>query len=865
MPVGSAQAIDAAALGAGRMVAAQRIIQASCFLLVHVLGLPVSCSPLCSNEDQPALGRVESLEALAQLHDAILRKDWPSAVSEAGFSLDLRAFVVALKELSDVNTAPSTCEASHCSSIALLDALRLALQECSLVPTATSAVFLLHSPSDDVCCGALRAAAYVASAEALSQATSSRLAGSRSETGAFLRKGQEIYISWLQWLQHHHRHEGAALVLQAFLAPGTLELFQILFRSTCPYSQRHQGLSSGCPHSMALQDITRRWMASFRDSFSCRAWLEHMQSESLLAVEFFTPGALDSVCLLDALRALDSACAEDGIKARALLLSTEGEPGIRLAMSHEWSRRISFDAAPLQQLRDDCEIPILMLDVPPGKQMEILRSMAQLLSQGRVFGILTRLYNPHHWPAADDPLSVYEFLVWHGYLPGPLDDPESTYTAVGTVQLEVATAGATTDIPIIALPRQLRPPPRSASHPEVAEAFTSALRGSCVAAQDHRPNSWVEVDLEEVRKRLRRIVVQVSLPKPTRSRRLSALLASDAFGHDVLLAGLALAASPHVVALFVESMELALHLMKNLALVSTRPKRQPQVVLLHQPPRSNLCSLVEQGVAIAVQSFRWLRANHNRCEHPVEIHLEVDTGIGRTGLRPGIALAAIYFVLQRPNRFLLRGIYTKLCCIRDLVLTGKALRQISRMELRAQAVSHGSGRARRFSVQVGGGLARSEAAPIVAALPPSWWIRLGQGLFGDPALGNLAPLAMTWKTSVSSTGWLPENTHLGYCPQGADCHANRTQLLTGTYAAILPVGFAEFHGEAVWSRSGLKLSVLNSAASTTSVEFPEHAPLKIGEEVTLCSNCPLNTIPWSIPRFPKTDAQTFISCSPVVW
>ena len=173
-------------------------------------------------------------------------------------------------------------------------------------------------------------------------------------------------------------------------------------------------------------------------------------------------------------------------------------------MSHEWSRRISFDAAPLQHLRGDCEIPILMLDVSPGKQMEILRSVAQLLSQGRVFGILTRLYNPHHWPAADDPLSVYEFLVWHGYLPGPLDDPESTYTAVGTVQLEVATAGAATDIPIIALPRQLRPPPRSASHPEVAEAFTSALRGSCVAAQDHRPNSWVEVDLEEVRKRLRR-------------------------------------------------------------------------------------------------------------------------------------------------------------------------------------------------------------------------------------------------------------------------------------------------------------------------------------------------------------------------
>ena len=645
------------------------------------------------------------------------------------------------------------------------------------MPTATSALFLLHSPSGDVCCGALRAAAYVGSAEALSQATSARLAGSGSEAEAFFRKGQEMYISWLQWLQHHRSHEAAVLLLEAFLAPGTLELFQILCRSTCRYSQRQQGLSSGCPHSKALQDITRRWMASFGDSFSCKAWLEHMKSESLLAVEFFTPGALESVCLMDALTALDSACA-DGIKAKALLLPTEGETSTRLAMSREWSPRISFDAAPLHHLRDDCEIPIMMLDVPPGKQMKILQSMGQVLSQGRVFGILTRLYNPHHWPAADDPLSVYEFLVWHGYLPGPLDDPESTYTAVGTVQLEVATAGGATDIPIIAMPRQLRRAARSVSHPEVADAFTSALRRSCVAAQDHRPNSWVEVDVEEVLKRVRRIAVQVSLPEPTQSRRLSAMLASDAFNHDVLLTGLSMASSPHVVALFVESMELALHLTKNLPLVRTRPKRQPQVVLLHQPPPSNLCSLVEQGVAIAVQSFRWLRADRNRCEHPVQIHLEVDTGIGRTGLRPGIAMAAVYFVLQRPNRFLLRGIYTKLCCIRDLALTGKALRQMSRIEVRAQAICHGYGRARHFAVQVGGGLARSEAAPIVAALPPSWWIRVGQGLFGDPALGNLAPLAMTWKTSVSSTGWLPGNTRLGYCPQGTDCDANRTQLLS---------------------------------------------------------------------------------------
>ena len=46
--------------------------------------------------------------------------------------------------------------------------------------------------------------------------------------------------------------------------------------------------------------------------------------------------------------------------------------------------------------------------------------MARHLSLGRTFGIFVPLSNPH-FAAVDDPLAIYEFLVWHGFrlqLPG---------------------------------------------------------------------------------------------------------------------------------------------------------------------------------------------------------------------------------------------------------------------------------------------------------------------------------------------------------------------------------------------------------------------------------------------------------------
>ena len=59
-------------------------------------------------------------------------------------------------------------------------------------------------------------------------------------------------------------------------------------------------------------------MASFRDSYGdCRAWLNHMSAESLLAVEL--SDAEDQQrghCALAAAEAMDSACAEDGIWVR---------------------------------------------------------------------------------------------------------------------------------------------------------------------------------------------------------------------------------------------------------------------------------------------------------------------------------------------------------------------------------------------------------------------------------------------------------------------------------------------------------------------------------------------------------------------
>ena len=80
-----------------------------------------------------------------------------------------------------------------------------------------------------------------------------------------------------------------------------------------------------------------------------------------------------------------------GIKAQALLLRPDGEGRMQLSASDSVALQTNIHADPLELLQDDCEIPILVVDVSPGKQLHVLRSLGHFLSQGRIFGIFTHL------------------------------------------------------------------------------------------------------------------------------------------------------------------------------------------------------------------------------------------------------------------------------------------------------------------------------------------------------------------------------------------------------------------------------------------------------------------------------------------
>ena len=224
-------------------------------------------------------------------------------------------------------------------------------------------------------------------------------------------------------------------------------------------------------------------------------------------------------------------------------------------------------------------------------------------------------------------------INWGSFLWGSLQsEPYALESILGPPVFgnsQVATPEARSDVLVVAFPRTLRSAARSVSSPEVADAFSSAAGASCVAMREHRPNSWVEVDVKALLSKVHLMSVRASAG-PKQRRRISVLLSSDAFSYDALLAGRTMASSPYVVALFVENVAVALQLASKTAATSRRT-RPPEVVLLSQPAQSNLCSLVKAGVAITVHSFRWILANRGRCQQPVSVHLEAARLLFRRG------------------------------------------------------------------------------------------------------------------------------------------------------------------------------------------------------------------------------------------
>ncbi|MDE3045524.1 MAG: alanine racemase [Verrucomicrobiota bacterium] len=159
--------------------------------------------------------------------------------------------------------------------------------------------------------------------------------------------------------------------------------------------------------------------------------------------------------------------------------------------------------------------------------------------------------------------------------------------------------------------------------------------------------AWIEVDLEQFRKNLQ--VIRGRIGK----RLLCLPLKANAYGHG--LVPMALAAEEFGVDV------IAVSCLKEGAELRRAGVRSPILVFgaIHE---EQIGDLIEHGLEFSLSSKFKAELVAKKCrekELQCSVHLEVDTGMRRTGMRPETALT-LFEELKRHECFRIRGIYSHL-------------------------------------------------------------------------------------------------------------------------------------------------------------------------------------------------------------
>lgn len=132
--------------------------------------------------------------------------------------------------------------------------------------------------------------------------------------------------------------------------------------------------------------------------------------------------------------------------------------------------------------------------------------------------------------------------------------------------------------------------------------------------------AWTEINVNRFRNNLE--LIRDKLPAQTK---LLAMLKTNAYGHGAV--NLAKAASDKMDMIGVATHEEALELRE--AGVET------PILILYQPPLDVLDVLIEQNIQITLFSWDYLKKlAAYPLNNPIQVHVEIDTGMGRTGFFP---------------------------------------------------------------------------------------------------------------------------------------------------------------------------------------------------------------------------------------
>jgi alanine racemase len=290
-----------------------------------------------------------------------------------------------------------------------------------------------------------------------------------------------------------------------------------------------------------------------------------------------------------------------------------------------------------------------------------------------------------------------------------------------------------------------------------------------VARVPRHRTGWLEIDLAALRHNA------ALLRSLSGSAALAPVVKANAYGHGLIAVAMALRGL--VDALCVATLDEALEL---------RAAVGGRVVLLYPVPRAAAADAVASGAELtlmAAADLDPLLAAIPPRHPPVAVHLAVETGLARGGLRPEDVVPVARAVTADP-RTRLAGLWSHLASPEDAWSAG---RQVARFD---EAVTG----LRRAGLPVPARHLAASGSLFAATTPPLEMVRPGLALYGVLDAGlPIAPAAaaaadglrpvLSLKARAVAFGDVPVGGSVGY--------GGRWQAERPTRVAILPVGYAD--------------------------------------------------------------------------
>ncbi|UFJ40944.1 alanine racemase [Brevibacillus humidisoli] len=333
-------------------------------------------------------------------------------------------------------------------------------------------------------------------------------------------------------------------------------------------------------------------------------------------------------------------------------------------------------------------------------------------------------------------------------------------------------------------------------------------------------DTWIEVDLDAIGANV--LAFREHIPP---SSAIMAVVKADGYGHGAVHVGRA--------ALESGAASLAVAMLDE-AIVLRRAGITAPILVLGYTPVESVDQAAEWNVALTVYHAEWIEQVTRRLQHAdslnrLAVHVKVDTGMGRLGVRSEAELLAVVEAVERSHELSWEGIFTHFACADE------------------PDTAHVEAQHRRFRELLDGLRARGYALPQVhccnsaaATAFPEWGydaIRLGISLYGlspsaflrEQGQVRLTP-ALSLKTRIAHVKTAEQPMTISY---GATYTA-----APGEQIATLPIGYADGFSRLLSNRgtalhNGRRVPIVGRVCMDQTMVRIEAADASVGDEVVL--------------------------------